>query len=173
MEKALLIAVSEYSGVKFQKIADALKSYSKDELLDIFLQYEGIIGFTGRIINVMQLLGFIQIEESGKTDASLKEAQSFLHLTTDQRGSYATKVYDLGIQFEKECPNDDCRIYRNTFRMCRELDEQIILLSGWPRKVVECELRKIYLELEGMYMMNYAVKMYRNSRVAQIGRDAS
>lgn len=173
MEKALLIAVNEYSGVKFQKVEEALKSYSKEELLDIFLQYEGIIGFTSRIINVMQNLGFIQREETGQTETSLKEAQSFRHLPAEKNGSYATRVYDLGVQFEKECPGNDCRIYRNIFRMCRELDEQVELLSGWPRKIVESELRKQYFELEGMYLMNYAVKQYRRQHEVQAGRDAS
>jgi len=173
MEKALLVAVSEYSSVKFQKVEDALKSYSKEELLDIFLQYEGIIGFTSRIINVMQLLGFIQGEEDGKTEASLKEAQSFRHLPAEKCGSYATRVYDLGLLLEKDCPSNDCRVYRNIFRMCRELDEQVTLLSGWPRKTVESELRKQYFELEGMYLMNYAVKQYRRQHEAQAGRNAS
>ena len=167
------VSQSRYGGIKFQKLEDALKSYSKEELLDIFLQYEGIIGFTSRIINVMQRLGFIQGEDDSKTEASLKEAQSFRHLPAEKFGSYATRVYDLGLQFEKDCPNNDCRLYRNTFRMCREADEQISLLHGWARTVLEGEVTRRYIELEGMYLMNYAVKQYRRQHEAQAGRNAS
>lgn len=173
MEKVILIAINEYFGVKFQKLEDALKRYSKEEILDGFLRYEGIIGYTNRITEAMKLIGFIQGEDEGRAETSLKEAQSFRHLPEGQRGSYALKVYDLGMQLKKNCPNDDCRIYRNTFGMCCELDEQIILLSGWPRKVMESELRKSYLELEGMYMMNYAVKQYRRAHEVHPGRESA
>lgn len=103
MEKAILIAVSEYSGVKFQKLEDALKSYSKNELLDIFLQYEGIIGYTSRITEAMKLLGFIQSEATSQTESDLKAVLNFKHLP-EGGGSYALKVYDLGLMLEKYCP---------------------------------------------------------------------
>jgi len=161
MEKAILVAVQEYSGVTFTKVEDALKSYTKKELLDIFLGYEGIIGFTDRILSVMEVIGYNLEDAESDAGNCLKEARYFRNLPETTRGAYAIEVYDLGMKFETDCPDNDCRIYRNVFRMCRELDEQVVLLSGCPRKVIESELKKNYYELEGMYLMNYAVKQYR------------
>jgi hypothetical protein len=86
----------------------------------------------------------------------------FINLPPLQRdSSTAREVYALGVSLLKGCPENDCRIYLNNFCMCRELDEQAKRLDGWPREVVESNLRKLYFELETMYTMNYAIKKYR------------
>jgi hypothetical protein len=88
--------------------------------------------------------------------------ETFAHLPPDKRESRtAQRVYSLGLVLEGDCPDNDCRIYLNIFNMCRDIDEQIAHLSGWPRELLERELGRQYRELEGMYMRNYAVKCYR------------
>lgn len=88
--------------------------------------------------------------------------RAFEYLPGDKKqSSTAREVYALGRILEMECPDDDCRVYLNVFRMCRELDEQAERLSGFPRQVVERELRKEYLELERMFCFNHAVKKFR------------
>ena len=58
MEAIILysLRVSEYEVCI--TIAHALKSDSLRELLDIWLHYEGIFGYTDQILNVMEALGF-------------------------------------------------------------------------------------------------------------------
>ncbi|MPM33877.1 hypothetical protein SDC9_80458 [bioreactor metagenome] len=92
----------------------------------------------------------------------VKEPLTFEHLPPEKRDSNTAKqVYSLGRILEDDCPENDCRLYLNTFNMCRELDEQAPLLTGWPRQVVEADLRKHYLELEGMFVMNHAIKEFK------------
>lgn len=83
---------------------------------------------------------------------------AFAHLAEK---SMMQRVYDLGLALEADCPQDDCVIYLNIFRMCRELDEQIDLVTGRAQQLLERELRKLYSELEGMLLTNYAVRKYR------------
>lgn len=59
MEKRLLEAINDCAYENFDSIDTALKSYSNRELLDLFLEYEGIIGYTDTIISAMTTLGFI------------------------------------------------------------------------------------------------------------------
>ena len=66
----------------------------------------------------------------------------------------------MGCKLTVNCPENDCRVYLNTFNMCREIDEQLDRLEGWPRKLLEMELQKTYLKLEEMLISNYAVKGY-------------
>lgn len=57
--KGLLIAINEYSGASFRHLETAQKSYTNRELLDIYLNYEGIIGYTERLLCVMGALGLL------------------------------------------------------------------------------------------------------------------
>ena len=81
-------------------------------------------------------------------------------------GGIARETYALGLKLSKDCPMNDCHLYLNIFNMCRELDEQIDRVEGWPRKLLEMELKRKYLELEKMFMLNYAVKEYKHGRRA-------
>lgn len=88
----------------------------------------------------------------------------FWHLPPEKRDSgTARQVYALGKALAADCPMNDCRVYLNIFDMCRELDEQAPLLTGWARQVVEMDLDKHYLELEQMYLMNYAIRQYKKA----------
>jgi hypothetical protein len=56
MESKLLEALNEMSIEKFNSIDEAKKLYSDVEILDSWLRYEGIIGFTGSIITAVNIL---------------------------------------------------------------------------------------------------------------------
>lgn len=64
MVQELLQAAREMGVGDFTEISDALKHHSRSELLDAWLQYEGLLGYTSQILNVMEELGYdISCEE--------------------------------------------------------------------------------------------------------------
>jgi len=88
------------------------------------------------------------------------ERVTFEHLPTEKQKDMAKQTYALGCKLSVNCPENDCHVYLNTFNMCREIDEQLDRLEGWPRQLLEMELQKTYLKLEEMLISNYAVKGY-------------
>lgn len=58
MEQAVLTAVREMTGEPIQTMEQALERFSRRDLLDIWLRYEGLIGYTQQILNVMEALGY-------------------------------------------------------------------------------------------------------------------
>ena len=58
MEQAVLTAVREMTGAPIQTMEQALEQFSRRELLDIWLRYEGVTGYTQQILNVMGVLGY-------------------------------------------------------------------------------------------------------------------
>lgn len=58
MEDRILEALAE-RGYQFESLEEAQGKLSPQEILEEFLEYEGIIGYTGVIIQVMTILGFI------------------------------------------------------------------------------------------------------------------
>lgn len=90
------------------------------------------------------------------------EPDTFEHLPPEKQSSGASReVYLLGRLLENDCPENDCRLYLNTFRMCREIDKAIDQVEGYPREVLGGRLMKHYLELERMYFTNHAIREYR------------
>lgn len=59
MDKAILEALEEMENVKCSSVEEAIKIYGKQELFDIWLRYEGISGYTNKILNVLIKLGTI------------------------------------------------------------------------------------------------------------------
>jgi hypothetical protein len=58
MEERILRAWKETHGKTYHSIADALTCASRCELLDCWLNYEGIVGYTSLILSVMEELGY-------------------------------------------------------------------------------------------------------------------
>lgn len=58
MEEKILYALHEVEDETCSTVAEALKSHSPRELLDVWLHYEGIYGYTDQILSVMEALGF-------------------------------------------------------------------------------------------------------------------
>lgn len=57
-EQRILDAVAEMEGESYQTIADALKMHSAHSILDIWLRYEGIFGYTDSILEVLKAVGY-------------------------------------------------------------------------------------------------------------------
>lgn len=56
MDKQILEAVNEMCDTDFETLVDAKNSLSTYELLDAWLRYEGISGYTTQIMEVMETL---------------------------------------------------------------------------------------------------------------------
>lgn len=79
-------------------------------------------------------------------------------------GVPTTGLFTLGMKLLEDCPKNDCIIYRNIFKTCLELDEQIDRVTGRAREVLNSELRREVYELWEMLSENYAVGEYRKER---------
>lgn len=87
---------------------------------------------------------------------------TFVNASQDVRESPRTKgVYQLGLAMEQECPDNDCRIFKNVFNMARELDGAMCIISGYPATVLQRRLHERIGELSEMWESNYAVLAYR------------
>lgn len=112
-------------------------------------------------LHQLGLLGFDNCFVSPGT-FNPKSPDTFANLPPEkQRSGAVREVYALGLVLENDCPADDCRLYLNTFRMCREIDEAIDRVEGYPRDVLGGRLMKHYLELERMYFTNHAIKEFK------------
>lgn len=109
---------------------------------------------------------FVEPRHFEPEDVPSGEPGTFANLEPQKRSSgTARKVYSLGLALENDSKpqQNDCRLYQNIFGMCREIDEAINRVKGWPREVLEMELNRRYMELEHMYALNYSVRQYRRN----------
>lgn len=58
MEKDILEALQEMNGEACDTMEQALEHHTKGELLDYWMRYEGLIGYTWTILHVMEVLGY-------------------------------------------------------------------------------------------------------------------
>lgn len=79
--------------------------------------------------------------------------ENFAHAPQD---APTRQIYALGLALQQECPQNDCMVFRNTFAMCLDLDEQIDRVTGLARCTLEAELFKHQHRLFQMYLNNYA-----------------
>ena len=56
MQNKILEALREMEGTSYTSLADAQEVYSNRELLDIWLRYEGISGYTDVILDVVETI---------------------------------------------------------------------------------------------------------------------
>ncbi|MBQ7230669.1 MAG: hypothetical protein IJX04_07205 [Oscillospiraceae bacterium] len=117
-------------------------------------------------IQAMENTGFIGTAEAkgygAKTLAAVDSrspADTFRHVP--KNGKLTRRVYQLGLRMLESCPENDCTIYRNIFQQARELDDKIGFLEGYADQVMMRSLRKLYGDLEQMYLMSSAVRCYR------------
>ena len=105
------------------------------------------------------------IRLAGQVESKLPSRNRFVHLTPERwKGRTAADLYRLGKQLNENCPENDCAIYRNIFRMAKELDESLDSLGGYTAEVVQRELCSHVREMRRMYFENYAVKKYRETQ---------
>lgn len=78
----------------------------------------------------------------------------------------ARRVYALGLALAQDCPDNDCRVYLNIFRVAQELDTALDSAQGYPALVLRGALHDRLRELSEMYRENCAVQQYRKGMEA-------
>lgn len=89
---------------------------------------------------------------------------TFMNLDPSTSSSPLTrKAYALGKLLENNCPENDCCVYLNIFRMAKSLDTTLDGLdaSGYPAQVLRRDLRQQLRELWRMYRENHAVQQFK------------
>lgn len=73
------------------------------------------------------------------------------------------KIENIGKNLLIKCPENDCVIYRNTYKMYKGICQDIsgCLLSERGEAVLRQEARRLYAELTTMYYMNHAIQEYK------------
>ena len=92
------------------------------------------------------------------------ERNTFTNLDpSTNRSPLTRRAYALGESLENDCPENDCCVYLNIFRMAKSLDTALDGLdaSGYPAQVLRRDLRQQLRELQRMYYENYAVQQYK------------
>lgn len=72
-------------------------------------------------------------------------------------------ILKLGKKLMVACPDNDCIIYLNTYKMYCDVTKD---LNGYPlsehgKMVLSFEKERLFLELKKMYFTNYAVRQYQ------------
>lgn len=88
----------------------------------------------------------------------------FQHETERIPAHRLEELHQLGTALLGECPENDCTIYRNVFRMAVDVDGQMGKLTGHARKTMQREYDRLLRELNRLYTMNHAVKKYREAQ---------
>ena len=92
--------------------------------------------------------------------------KGFRHLPPGMAGNPLVKpIYKLGRRLEKDCPDNDCVIYRNVFRMVLELEDAMDGMEpdSYPARTLRKELMKLVSDLQELYSKNFAVRRYRGA----------
>lgn len=98
------------------------------------------------------------------TGGGVKEG--FRHLPPGVAGNPLVKpIYKLGQRLETDCPDNDCVIYRNVFRMALELEDAMDGMDpdSHPARTLRKELMKLVSDLRELYSKNVAVRRYRGA----------
>ena len=109
-------------------------------------------------------------QQSRKVLAALaggEAKEGFRHLDPALRGAPPVRAaYRLGLALERDCPDNDCRVYRNIFCIAQELDTALDGLDedGAPALYLRKALRERVSELKEMYTENHAVRKYRENQ---------
>lgn len=88
----------------------------------------------------------------------------FQHETERIPAHRLEELHQLGTALLGECPENDCTIYRNVFRMAVDVDGQMGKLTGHARETMQREYERLLRELIRLYTMNHAVKKYREAQ---------
>ncbi len=100
-------------------------------------------------------------------ETAAEPRDTFRHLDPALRGALPVRAaYRLGLALERDCPDNDCRVYRNIFRTAQELDTALDGLdeNGAPALYLRKALRERVSELKEMYTENHAVRKYRENQ---------
>ena len=101
------------------------------------------------------------LSEAIAARGKLTEKDTFRNLDPKIRNDpFIRRLYSLGLALERECPENDCTIYRNVFQKAQELDDALDDAAGHPAFVLRKDLREQVTTLREMYRENYAVGEY-------------
>lgn len=64
MERKIVEAVNKMTNGTFQNLSEIQKEFFKEEILDYYLRYEGIIGYTDQILDVINALDTVEVEKT-------------------------------------------------------------------------------------------------------------
>lgn len=93
-----------------------------------------------------------------------RQRETFEHIPPElKKDRDARRLYSLGLALEGDCPQNDCTLYRNIFRMAQELDSTLDTLEGHAADILRRELFKNYRELREMYLFNHAIQSYKEA----------
>lgn len=71
------------------------------------------------------------------------------------------RALEIGTSLTKQCPENDCAIFLNIYRMRIEVLEALETVpGGWGREVLVMEANRLARQLEHMARTNYAVRNY-------------
>lgn len=101
------------------------------------------------------------IEDAVKARPYTADREQFENVDPQLKNALSRKLYSLGLVLAGDCPDNDCRVYLNTFNMARELDTALDDAQGYAANTLRRELHKLYRELREMYVGNYAVQKYK------------
>lgn len=103
-----------------------------------------------------------EVDEHAKDGGEL--FNGFQHETERIPAHRLEELHQLGTALLGECPENDCTIYRNVFRMAVDVDGQMGKLTGHARETMQREYDRLLRELNRLYTMNHAVKRYREAQ---------
>lgn len=103
-----------------------------------------------------------EVDEHTKDGGEL--FNGFQHETERIPAHRLEELHQLGTALLGECPENDCTIYRNVFRMAVDVDGQMGKLTGHARETMQREYDRLLRELNRLYTMNHAVKKYREAQ---------
>lgn len=73
----------------------------------------------------------------------------------------STRALEIGASLTEQCPENDCAIYLNIYRMRIEVLEALeTVAGGWGRELLVMEANKLARQLEHMARTNYAVRKF-------------
>lgn len=78
------------------------------------------------------------------------------------------EIKELAKQLKVDCPDNDCRLFLNTYNMWDGLRQDLrgCLLSEYGEMVLKGKQKHLEIELRDMYLTNYAVRKYRREHKA-------
>lgn len=112
-----------------------------------------------RIRTMQDLQDVLKLADS--TSGAEPPRDQFHHAPGIEDDLLPRKIFQLGLAMEVGCPENDCIVYRNIFRMARELDQALDGAQGYAAEVLRREMGKHMRDLRRMYYINHAVKAFR------------